>query len=535
MAEDLRGRSGTAWRWAGWTGAVYLGLGWLSIALSLQPGSIAALWYPNAVGVAVLTVAPAHARAAVLAVIAVAGIFANAPVSQDLLHAFRLVPANMVEIALAAYLLRRFGLHERDVRSPRRLGALLVWGGLLPSAVGALAGALTLVLVDGAPVAEAWLRWFTGSSLGALAVLPLAVQLLTRPGRELREELGSIPGLSLVLVCAGVAVLSLAYLPYPFVFLVVPLLLAAVSSGQAASALAALVVSLVFAACLALGVLVPPPVIEAWQQMYVYLACAAALIPVHLLASAMAQATDSRRHLEQRSLELRHAHDRLEQFVRMASHDMREPLNTVTQFSGLIGEESDRLSPDAQRYLMLVTRSATRMRTLLDDVLRYAQLHADDPASHAPVALDDLFEELRMALAARIESSRATLHVAPMPQVLGNASLLSLMFQNLLANALKFVPPGRAPVIEVSVRQEGDRVLVAVADNGIGIAEGDIGKLFRPFQRLHLRRKFDGTGLGLALSRQIAELHGGRITVQSEPDRGSRFEVSLPAARVVDL
>lgn len=501
----------------------------MSIALSLQPGSIAALWYPNALGVAALVFAPARARPAVVAVLVLAGGLANAPVSQGVLHAFRLVPANMVEIAVAVIALRRGGFPAQDIRSPRRIGALLWWGGLVPSAVGAVVGAVTLAGVDGAPLAEAWLRWFTGSALGALAVLPFAMLVLQRPGRELRDELVSVPVFSLLLVCASVAVLSMAYLPYPFVYLMIPLMVAAVTSGQTACAGAALVVSLVFAACLALGVLEPPPAIKAWQQMYVYLACAAALLPVHLLAAAMAQLVDSRARLEQRSAELKQAHDRLEQFVRIASHDMREPLNTVTQFTGLVTEEQERLSPEGRRYLGLVLRSATRMRTLLDDVLRYAGLHAGDPRAHVPVALDELFDELRHALAARIESTQARLRIAPMPPVMGDPSLLSLMFQNLLANALKFMPPGRRPEIEVSVRTEDDRVLVTVADNGIGIAAGDLGKLFRPFQRLHLRRKYDGTGLGLALCQQIAELHGGRIVVSSEPDRGSRFEVSLPA------
>lgn len=529
MVEAWRAGQGDAWRWASLTGLFYLGLGWLSIGLSEQPGSIAALWFANAVGVAALTFAPRGARLGVVAALVVAGGLSNWPASEGWWHAMRLVPANLVEIFLAAYLLRRRGLHAHDVRSPRRMGVLLLWGGLLPSAVGAAVGALILGLVDGVPLPEGWLRWFTGAALGALAVLPLAALVLQRPGSEVRDELLSVPVLSSVLLCGSVAVLSLAYLPYPFVYLSIPLMLAAVSLEQTGTALAALAVAVIFAACLAFGVLVPPPVTAAWQDVFVYLACAGALAPCHLLAAAMAQTRDGQSRLEQRTRDLKHANDRLEQFVHIASHDMREPLNTVTQFTGLIAEERDRLSPDAQRYLDLVQRSSGRMRTLLDDVLRYAQLHARDPQKPEPVALDELFADLRLALAGRIESSGAELRVGPLPRVMGNASLLSLMFQNLTANALKFMPPGRQPRIEVSARTEGDRVVVTVADNGIGIAEGDLGKLFRPFQRLNLRRKYEGTGLGLALCQQIAELHGGRIAVHSEPDRGSRFEVSLPA------
>ena len=107
---------------------------------------------------------------------------------------------------------------------------------------------------------------------------------------------------------------------------------------------------------------------------------------------------------------------------------------------------------------------------------------------------------------------------------------LALLFQNLVANALKFVPPERAPEIRISARIEQGFARIDVADNGIGIAPEDVARLFQPFQRLHPQHRFEGAGLGLALVRQLAELHRGRVELQSVPDRGSVFSVLLPLA-----
>ena len=250
------------------------------------------------------------------------------------------------------------------------------------------------------------------------------------------------------------------------------------------------------------------------------------------LATAMNELRTSHTQLKQTADDLALANEGLLQFVRMASHDMREPLNTMVQFTGLVVEDHAQALPeDAQRYLQLVLKAGHRMRTLLDDVVRYARLQqAGEAEPHTPVALDTILSDLRDALAARLQNSGGTLHIEPLPPVMGHASLLSLLFQNLLANAFKFVPPGRAPEVRVSVEQDGQMACVSVCDNGIGIAPEHLSLLFQPFQRLHLRKDYEGTGLGLSISRQIAELHGGGIEVRANVDRGSCFSVTLPLA-----
>lgn len=252
------------------------------------------------------------------------------------------------------------------------------------------------------------------------------------------------------------------------------------------------------------------------------------------LAIALEDLRESHVQLQRTADELRHANESLLQFVRIASHDLREPLNTITQFVGLIDEDHGaRLPPEAQQYMHLVLRASVRMRTLLDDVVRYARLQAGEVDKPQSVALDRVFAELRDALAARMAETDAMWTVAPLPVVHGHASLLTMLFQNLLTNAMKFVVAGRAPEVHVGVRIDEDFAVVSVCDNGIGIAPEHQGRLFQPFQRLHRKSEYEGTGLGLALARQIAESHGGSIAVRSEAGQGACFDVRLPLSEPV--
>lgn len=250
------------------------------------------------------------------------------------------------------------------------------------------------------------------------------------------------------------------------------------------------------------------------------------------LAAAMKDLRASHERLRHAADDLALANEGLLQFVRMASHDMREPLNTIAQFTGLVVDDHGTTLPaDAQQHLQRVLKASQRMRTLLDDVVRYARLQqAGDFEPHGPVALDTVVNDLRDALAAGLQNSGGTLHIDPLPTVQGDASLLSLLFQNLLSNALKFMPAGRAPHVRVSAVTEGGRARITVSDNGIGISPEHLERLFQPFARLHLRKEYEGAGLGLAISRQIAQRHGGDIAVTAELDQGSRFSVTLRLA-----
>jgi len=249
------------------------------------------------------------------------------------------------------------------------------------------------------------------------------------------------------------------------------------------------------------------------------------------LAAALTDLRESHAALQKTATELAEANQSLLQFVRIASHDLREPLNTIDQFSGLIEEDfGEQLPGPEKNYLRLVRRASTRMRTLLDDVVDYARLEVGSSEQLAPVPLNALLDELKDALAGRIAEKQASLVVGRLPTVMGQPSLLALVFQNLLENSLMFVPAGRQPNIEVSATETDGRAVVLFRDNGIGIAVEDQAKVFEPFVRLNRKQDFDGTGLGLTIARRIVEAHGGSLRVVSDPtvNNGTTFQLVLP-------
>jgi signal transduction histidine kinase len=167
------------------------------------------------------------------------------------------------------------------------------------------------------------------------------------------------------------------------------------------------------------------------------------------------------------------------------------------------------------------------MTELLDDLLHYVELE-QRTLDKTWVDGKSLVDELRADLNAAIERTRGQLLVEPLPPVLADASLLRIALQNLVANALKFTRPGVPPVVQLSSSRVEGFVQIHVSDNGIGIAPEHQTRVFDIFRRLHSRKTHEGSGLGLSICRRIAELHGGNLSVVSNPDHGSCFTLQLP-------
>lgn len=225
--------------------------------------------------------------------------------------------------------------------------------------------------------------------------------------------------------------------------------------------------------------------------------------------------------------ELRRSNADLEQFAYVASHDLQEPLRMVASYVQLLQRQyKGQLDKDAETYIEYAVDGAQRMQAMIKDLLTYARVDVNEEAFQA-VDLETVVDEVVEGLAGMIEQVGATVRRSDLPTVEGVPSQLRQVLQNLLTNALKFHGE-TAPEISISAERIGQAWQVSVTDNGIGIPEPYMDKIFQLFQRLHTRDKYPGTGIGLAICRKVVQRHGGEIWVEGNEDGGSTFRFTLP-------
>lgn len=233
-------------------------------------------------------------------------------------------------------------------------------------------------------------------------------------------------------------------------------------------------------------------------------------------------------------------HD-LQQFASVASHDLQEPLRKIRMFGNLLADRcGSELSNDASRYLGKIADSADRMRTLIVDILNYSKLSAGN-APHSQVRLSALVQDLVEDFELLIAEKGAAVNVAAdLPVVEGNTGQLRQVFQNIISNALKFAKDGCPCVVSITAQRlaqksfdaepqtNGPYCLLSIKDNGIGFEEKYLGNVFALFERLHTKDQYEGTGIGLAISKKIVEKHNGLITARSRPGQGAEFLILIP-------
>ena len=217
----------------------------------------------------------------------------------------------------------------------------------------------------------------------------------------------------------------------------------------------------------------------------------------------------------------------LEQFAYAASHDLQEPLRTITSYLGLVKDRyAGDLDATAQEFIEYAVDGSERLRTLINDLLEYSRVNVQEKPLGS-VSCDDALNGAVKSLNQAIERNRAVIRTSPLPVVIGDESQLYRLFQNLISNALKF--RGReSPEIRVWAELQEGEWIFAVQDNGIGIAPEYQEKVFGMFSRLHSRAQYEGTGIGLALCSKIAQRHGGRIWVESDVGEGATFRFNIP-------
>ncbi|MFF1308982.1 ATP-binding protein [Streptomyces sp. NPDC058307] len=231
--------------------------------------------------------------------------------------------------------------------------------------------------------------------------------------------------------------------------------------------------------------------------------------------------------------ELRRSNAELEQFAYVASHDLQEPLRKVASFCQLLEKRyGDILDDRGRQYVDFAVDGARRMQVLINDLLTFSRVGRVNDA-RVPVGLDQALDKGLANLGTAVEESDARVdRPEHLPEVVGDPTLLTMLWQNLIGNALKFRHPDRTPHVTITCGtdpDEPDSLLMSVTDNGIGIPEPFTDKVFIIFQRLHGRDAYGGTGIGLALCKKIVEQHGGKIWIDTAYTDGTRFCFTLPS------
>jgi PAS domain S-box-containing protein len=251
-------------------------------------------------------------------------------------------------------------------------------------------------------------------------------------------------------------------------------------------------------------------------------------IGISVVAKEITELKRTARELARTAKELGRSNRELQDFAFVMSHDLQEPLRSIVGFSNMLHERAgSSLDEESLRYLDVVERNGKKLQLLIKDLLSYASLGregGDRSSVNLSAACDAAVDLLQSA----IQGAGAEVTREKLPVVRGDAAQLSLVFQNLIGNAIKYRGE-RAPKVDVRADRVADGWQVSVSDNGLGIEPAYHQQVFEVFQRLHSYERIPGTGMGLAICKKIVERHGGRIWVESEPGQGSTFRFTVPA------
>jgi PAS domain S-box-containing protein len=259
------------------------------------------------------------------------------------------------------------------------------------------------------------------------------------------------------------------------------------------------------------------------------------------------QAEDALRHSEKKlrqfTAQLERSNRELQDFAYVASHDLQEPLRKIVVFGDRLKDKcAEKLDPDSQDFLKRMQNAAGRMQTLINELLTFSRV-TTKAKPFEQVDLAEVAREVVDDLEGRIEMVKGRVELGALPVIEAERLQMRQLLQNLIGNALKFHHPNQSPVVKVEAQivsgprpqagpgaPEEKLCCLTVSDNGIGFDEKYLDRIFNVFQRLHTRGEYEGTGMGLAITRKIALFHGGDITAKSKPDEGATFIVTLPVA-----
>ena len=249
-----------------------------------------------------------------------------------------------------------------------------------------------------------------------------------------------------------------------------------------------------------------------------------------LMAHNITERIKSERLLKKHTEDLARSNEELEQFAYVASHDLQEPLRMITSYLQLLESRyKGNLDKDADDFIGFAVDGATRMQALINDILAYSRI-GRKMKDFTPVDCNVILERVVSTLQTAIKEKEAVVTYDSLPTVEADEVLMNQLFQNLISNAIKFCD--KSPQLKITAIKSEDNWVFSVSDNGIGIEQEHIGRVFLMFQRLHTRDEYQGTGIGLPICKKIVERHGGQIWIESEPGKGSKFYFTIPVNRL---
>lgn len=237
--------------------------------------------------------------------------------------------------------------------------------------------------------------------------------------------------------------------------------------------------------------------------------------------------------LEKRNAELESKNEEITSFAFVASHDLREPLRKIYTFSDWLLTRETSLSETGRLSAEKLFAAVKRLNLLINDILALTKVHAGNERVKT-VDLNRLLLQVKEEMQEKLHKTRSVIEAGPLPFLTGAVNQLFFLFKNLLDNALKFQPPGNRPHVRIHAENDGNFFKLSFTDNGLGIAKEHYKKIFEMFRRLQNREEYEGTGMGLAICKKIMEKHGGSISVDSEPGKGTTFTCWFPAVLSAD-